>query len=145
MLPPPDSDPAVLVMNEEQRGILYMIEHEGRVLPESITSEEKLKEQDLILYLAAVDASITLGDVPGGRNPILCPGTRRWVLSKGLSECDSFDIYHDLFHIHDETICPDEYDKYWYAVNNREEGRFAYTIQFSPNRYCDTQGRARNL
>lgn len=164
-LPPPNSDLAVLAMSEEQRVILHMIEHEGRVLPESLTSEDKLKQQDMILYLAAVDASIVLKHAlvglfsgkprdkwdyrPRG-HPLLCPGTRQWILQSSirdfknkpqnderkLNEGSNFDVYHVLFHM-DESV--NMYEKSWVDLD-LESQCGAYTIKFCPIGDCDFVG-----
>lgn len=158
----PANDPAIEAMNEEQLEILRMIEQEGRVLPESTTPEETLRVQDLILYLAAVDASITLRHVPVdtlmGRpneewdvrprgNPTLCPGTRQWILGNSNrnfsrnAEPDHrehnaslrFNMYNILFHSDQAEVL---YEKTWVGMGHDEEVSETYgtyTIKFQPN------------
>lgn len=122
---------AVSAMNEQQKHVLRMIRM-GRVLPEGEASE-RVKEQDLILYLAALDASILLHVPENDRDVMLCPGTRTWLIESARREMDgdvnavTFDIYRKLLDLTDDSP---ETQKCW-----KHEERFDQ--DFSPNRECD--------
>ena len=114
---------AVAAMNEEQRGVLDML-RSGRVLPDG-SDPKKVKEQDLILYLAAVDAGLhVMSNFPEyDGHPFTCPGMRLWLLSHGRDNdfeeigagSESFDVYRDLldFGSADGAGAYSEKEKYW--------------------------------
>lgn len=70
-------------MNEGQNDVLRMI-RSGRIIPElEGKSEKEVKEQDLILYLTALDAGILIQSklVAGDKHPRTCPGMRAWAIT----------------------------------------------------------------
>ena len=128
---------AVAAMNEEQRGILEML-RSGRVLPDG-SNPEKVKEQDLILYLAAVDAGLhVMSNFPEyDDHPFTCPGMRLWLLSHGRDNnfrgigtgSESFDVYKDLLDFGSTDGAYSEKEKFWNVHNT-----LSCMILFNTNR-----------
>jgi hypothetical protein len=133
-------------MNHRQRQVLDMI-RAGRVLPESTTLENELKEQDLILYLQAIDASIALLDIPSfKRNLFVCPGSRAWMVENGRQQLEQvigdehIDIYKELFQDDwnkEDNAMKDKGWAYPGCAVGSPDGYSMYTLLFAPNKRCD--------
>jgi hypothetical protein len=166
---------AIAVMTERQKEILRMI-RKGRVCPEeqhaaaaadgsteegeetTDTRTVPTKEQDLILYLTALDAAIlvTTDDVTAHetkQHPYTCPGMRAWLIhhakdpsvkpndpDDGSSIPREFNIYQTLLDVGNEETNR-TYEKYWHTNNPLRQGQgqaaggmARQTVMLSPNR-----------
>mmetsp|Transcript_25784 Transcript_25784/g.56550 ORF Transcript_25784/g.56550 Transcript_25784/m.56550 type:complete len:333 (-) Transcript_25784:220-1218(-) len=114
---------AIASMNDNQKGILAMI-RSGRVFPKGIGAKE-VKEQDLILYLTALDAGILIQSnftVSNGKHAYTCAGTRSLLICQakdGTLKCKNgdplrnVDIYKQLLDVDSED---GTYEVFWQHV-----------------------------